>query len=76
MSNESNEPKKLRVENARLIALLESNGIDWRHPPAPTTASAPPTRAIQNGVGGGGLPIGSCQRSTGNWLVTRVERSA
>jgi hypothetical protein len=41
MPNESDELTRLRAENARLIALLESHGIDWGHPPAPTAASAP-----------------------------------
>ena len=41
MSNESGELERLRAENARLIALLESHDIDWRHDPAPTAASAP-----------------------------------
>jgi hypothetical protein len=44
MSNESDELKSLRAENARLIALLESHEIDWRQDPAPTVLSAsPPT---------------------------------
>ena len=42
MSNESDELTSLRAENVRLIALLESHDIDWRHDPAPTTPSAPP----------------------------------
>jgi superfamily II DNA or RNA helicase len=42
MSNQSDELKRLRAENARLIALLESHDIDWRHAPAPTTPSASP----------------------------------
>lgn len=42
MSNESDELTGLRAENARLIALLESHQIDWRHNPAPNTPSAPP----------------------------------
>jgi superfamily II DNA or RNA helicase len=41
MSHESDELTRLRAENARLIALLESHGIEWRRPPTPTTASAP-----------------------------------
>lgn len=41
MSHESNELTRLRAENARLIALLDSHGIDWRHDPAPTATSAP-----------------------------------
>ena len=41
MSHESDELTRLRAENARLIALLDSHGIDWRHDPAPTAASAP-----------------------------------
>ena len=43
MSNESDELKRLRAENARLIILLESHQIDWRHDMAPNTPSAPPT---------------------------------
>lgn len=31
MSNETDDLTRLRAENARLIALLESHGIDWRH---------------------------------------------
>ena len=44
MSNESDELKRLRAENARLIALLESHDIDWQNDPAPTAqlASPPP----------------------------------
>jgi len=45
MSNESGELTRLRAENVRLIALLESHGIAWRHPPTPTTASTPPPTA-------------------------------
>ncbi len=41
MSHEYDELTRLRAENARLIALLDSYGIDWRHDPAPTAASAP-----------------------------------
>ena len=41
MSSESDELTRLRAENARLIALLDSHGIDWRQDPAPTAASAP-----------------------------------
>jgi hypothetical protein len=33
MPNESDEPIRLRAENARLIALLKSYDIDWRHDP-------------------------------------------
>jgi hypothetical protein len=40
MPNESDELTRLRTENARLIALLESHGIDWQHDPAPATAAA------------------------------------
>ena len=32
MSNRHNELAQLRIENARLIALLESHGIEWRLP--------------------------------------------
>ena len=42
MSNESDELKRLRAENARLIALLESHDIDWRNDPAPTAPSTSP----------------------------------
>ena len=42
MSNDSDELTCLRAENARLIALLEFHGIDWRHDPVPATRSAPP----------------------------------
>jgi superfamily II DNA or RNA helicase len=42
MSNESDELRRLQAENARLIALLESHGIDWRHDPASASPSAPP----------------------------------
>ena len=42
MSNESDELKSLRAENARLIALLESHDIDWRQDPMPITPSASP----------------------------------
>jgi superfamily II DNA or RNA helicase len=45
MSNESDELTRLRAENVRLIALLESHGITWRHPPTSTTASTPPPTA-------------------------------
>jgi len=45
MSNESDELTRLRAENVRLIALLESHGIAWRHPPTATTASTPPPTA-------------------------------
>jgi len=41
MSNDSDELTILGAENTRLIALLESHGIDWRQPPTPTNASAP-----------------------------------
>ena len=30
-----NNPEALRAENARLISLLESHGIEWRLPPPP-----------------------------------------
>jgi superfamily II DNA or RNA helicase len=42
MVNDPDELTRLRAENARLIALLESHGIDWQHDPAPTTPSALP----------------------------------
>jgi len=40
MPNEPDELTRLRAENARLITLLESLGIDWQHDPAPATAAA------------------------------------
>lgn len=42
MSNESGELERLRAENARLIALLESHSIDWRCDPAPSNPAATP----------------------------------
>jgi hypothetical protein len=48
MPNDSNELTRLRAENARLIALLESHGIDWRYPPAPTAVSASPSPEPSN----------------------------
>lgn len=42
MSNESDEIKRLRAANARLIALLESHDIDWQNDSAPTAQSASP----------------------------------
>ena len=48
MPNESDELTRLRTENARLIALLESHDIDWRHHPAPTTPSASPPSEPSN----------------------------
>ena len=48
MSNDSSELTRLRAENARLIALLESHGVNWRHGPAPTTPSAPPSAEPSN----------------------------
>lgn len=42
MSNNRDELKRLRAENARLIALLESHQVDWRQDPAPTTPSGSP----------------------------------
>ena len=47
-SNEPNELARLRAEVARLIALLESHGIDWRRPPMPTTTSNPPPSEPSN----------------------------
>ncbi len=35
---------KLQVENARLIALLESRGIEWRPPPASLPSSTEPSK--------------------------------
>jgi superfamily II DNA or RNA helicase len=41
--SERDQLAALQAENARLIALLENNGIEWCLPPEPTpTASAPP----------------------------------
>jgi hypothetical protein len=48
MSNESDELTRLRAKNARLIALLESHGIDWQHDPAFATLSAPPPSELSN----------------------------
>jgi hypothetical protein len=39
--NERDRLAALQAENARLIALLESHGIDWLQPPEPTRAAAP-----------------------------------
>jgi hypothetical protein len=33
----------LQVENARLVALLESHGIQWQAPPSASPRSAPPS---------------------------------
>lgn len=41
---ESDELTALRAENTRLIALLESHGIEWRPPPRPATPPAEPSR--------------------------------
>ncbi len=41
---ERDELTALRAENTRLIALLESHGIEWRPPPNPPTLSAEPPR--------------------------------
>ncbi len=43
MSNRHNELSQLRTENARLIALLESNGIEWRLP-----KTEPPTTKLES----------------------------
>lgn len=43
MSNKSDELTRLRAENARLIALLESHGIEWRPKPK---ASTPANQAL------------------------------
>ena len=37
----------LQNENARLIALLEANGIDWRLRPEPDTSSTPPEESLR-----------------------------
>jgi hypothetical protein len=34
MSTGENELERLRAENARLVSLLEANGVEWRLPPA------------------------------------------
>lgn len=34
MSTGDNELERLRAENARLVSLLEANGVEWRLPPA------------------------------------------
>lgn len=39
----------LKAENARLIALLEAHGIDWREQALPAAQSAPATESPQNG---------------------------
>jgi hypothetical protein len=36
----SEEVERLRDENARLVALLEANGIEWRLPPKPEPLAA------------------------------------
>jgi hypothetical protein len=36
------EAEALRAENARLISLLESHGIEWRVPPPPAEPTAEP----------------------------------
>jgi hypothetical protein len=41
---ESNELAALRAENTRLIALLESHGIEWRPPSEPATPPAESSR--------------------------------
>jgi superfamily II DNA or RNA helicase len=48
MSNQPNELTRLRAEVARLVALLESHGIDWRRPPTPTTTSNHPPSEPSN----------------------------
>ena len=48
MQNEPDELIRLRAESARLVALLESHGIDWRHPPTLTTASNLPPSEPSN----------------------------
>ena len=45
MSNDNDDLTRLRMENARLIALLESHGIDWWRSSVPTTEPAPPPSA-------------------------------
>ena len=36
------ELERQRAENARLIALLDSHGIEWRQPPEPTVIVVEP----------------------------------
>ena len=36
-------------ENARLVALSESNGIEWRLPPEPSSPSERTASKLQNG---------------------------
>ena len=48
MSHDSAELTRLQAENARLIALLDSHGINWRHDPAPKAAPAPPSPEPSN----------------------------
>ena len=44
---ERNLLTELKIENARLIALLEANGIDWRAPvPAPPVISVSPVNPV------------------------------
>ncbi|SMF53775.1 TOTE conflict system archaeo-eukaryotic primase domain-containing protein [Pseudogulbenkiania subflava] len=42
MSTTHDELARLQAENARLIALLESHGIDWRLPPRPAPVAPEP----------------------------------
>ncbi len=42
---DSDEREFLKAENARLIALLESHGIEWRLPAPPSAASAPASQS-------------------------------
>ena len=41
-AEQQTEAEALRAENARLIALLESHGIEWRLPPEPVVPVAEP----------------------------------
>lgn len=45
--DQSNRPDGLRAENARLIALLEAHGIDWKKPISPVP-SQPPSKEIES----------------------------
>jgi len=36
MAKDPNKSTELRAENARLVALLEAHGVEWRIPPIPT----------------------------------------
>jgi len=48
LSNRHNELSQLRTENTRLIALLESHGIEWRLPK--TAKTEPPTTKLESSL--------------------------